>query len=93
MILLGVTDRAKLLGQMLYACNRCGRETTFSVSAIRAWFTLYFIPLIPLGKRHEIRCNLCGVRFKAVDALERQISDWQKSGKFGGSECAAQAAR
>jgi hypothetical protein len=45
-------------------------------------FTLFFIPLFPIGKRYQIVCNLCGLRLKAVDNLRAQLEVWEKTGRF-----------
>lgn len=40
---------------------------------IETWFTLFFIPVIPLGGSHLIRCNLCGLTLKCSPELKAQI--------------------
>jgi hypothetical protein len=39
----------------------------------KRWFTLFFIPVIPLGGSFLIRCNLCGLTLKCSPELKEQI--------------------
>jgi hypothetical protein len=60
-IIFGAIPRKKELGQMPTTCDRCARETVHSLEQRRTWFTLFFLPIFPLGGQHEVRrCNLCG---------------------------------
>jgi hypothetical protein len=38
------------------------------------WFTLFFIPVIPLGTRYTLRCGVCGLATKASAELKQQFS-------------------
>jgi hypothetical protein len=47
-----------------FFCPTCGGDRTFQRREARRWFTLFFIPLIPMQKRGEvIRCTTCGTNF------------------------------
>lgn len=47
-----------------FHCPRCGPSRTYAHQEVRRWFTLYFIPLIPLDKAGEyIECRQCGGTF------------------------------
>ena len=82
MIIWGIRWFAKTLGQLLYGCSNCGKKTVHSAVVQKGWFTLFFIPLIPIGKKYVIVCNLCGLRLKAVDNLRNQLETWEKTGRF-----------
>jgi hypothetical protein len=38
------------------------------------WFTLFFIPVIPLGCNYVVRCGVCGLTTKASPDLKNQIA-------------------
>jgi DNA-directed RNA polymerase subunit RPC12/RpoP len=82
MIIWGIRWFATTLGQLLYSCSNCGKKTAHSAVVQKGWFTLFFIPLIPIGKKYLIVCNLCGLRLKAVDNLKAQLEGWAKTGRF-----------
>ena len=71
-----------MLGQLSYFCSHCGRQTVHSAFTLRNWFTLFFIPLIPFGKKHQIACNVCGCRLNAVRDLKAQLQDWERTGEL-----------
>jgi len=37
------------------------------------WFTLFFIPVIPLGSNYVVRCGVCGLATKASPELKQQL--------------------
>jgi len=69
------------IGQFSYPCSQCSRPTFHTASVLRGSFTIFFIPLIPLGTRYILRCNICGLKRKAVDDLLRQIESWHRTGQ------------
>ena len=45
-------------------CPNCGIPSTLSTYDTRLWFMFYFIPLIPLGRKHIIdQCSRCEAHF------------------------------
>lgn len=53
----GIT-RTKDVGQ--FACPRCAQASNYSLRVQRRWFTLYFIPLIPLNEvGRYVECQGC----------------------------------
>jgi hypothetical protein len=69
-------------GQLPYNCSHCRKTTMYSAIVRKGKFTLFFIPLFPIGKQYQIACNLCGLRLKAVDNLRTQLEVWEKTGRF-----------
>jgi ribosomal protein L37E len=59
-IIFGSNSKNKVMGQMQYVCSRCGRQAFHTIVRSRRWFTLYFLPVIPINKTTTSRCNLCG---------------------------------
>jgi len=53
-----------LIGTGRFACPNCGGDRDYEHRTARRFFTLFFIPLIPLDKVGEVvRCQTCRVRF------------------------------
>jgi hypothetical protein len=70
--LFGLRTRKKPISQIQYPCSKCARPTVFTALESKRWFTLFFIPVIPLGESHLIRCNLCGLTLKSFNSGEHQ---------------------
>ncbi|MBN2475959.1 MAG: zinc-ribbon domain-containing protein [Pirellulales bacterium] len=57
----GFVTSTRQCGQDLRSCPTCGKETFHSLERRRDWFTLFFVPVLPLGRGAGVtRCNLCG---------------------------------
>ncbi len=62
-IFFDIKERRQTFGEETLACDNCGRETAHSLFRTRSWFTLYFVPLIPVTSSYDVSmCNLCGQR-------------------------------
>jgi hypothetical protein len=85
MLIWGTRWSAVTLGQLSYACTNCGKATGHSAVVRKGKFTLFFIPLFPIGKRYMIVCNLCGLRLNAVGDLRAQLAGLEKTGGFSGA--------
>lgn len=76
MIIYGYRRRNKVMGQVPYVCAQCKRNGYHAVVRTSRFFTLFWIPIIPLGSSTTARCNLCGyqekVDNKQADALLAQ---------------------
>ena len=73
--LFGMRTKSKPIKQVQYPCSKCTRPTVFTAMESRRWFTLFFIPVIPLGGNFLIRCNLCGLTLKCSPELQAQITE------------------
>ena len=82
MLIWGIRWFATTLGQLSRMCSHCGKTTVHSAIVRKGKFTLFFIPLFPIGKQYLISCNLCGLRLKAVENLRAQLEVWDKTGTF-----------
>ncbi len=57
----GLHDRQKVIGGGEFECPYCGVRRAYELREFRPHFSLYFIPLIPLGKgREAVVCTHCG---------------------------------
>lgn len=64
MIIWGTRGLTSTVEQGSFNCPRCGPDKRFSVKTVNRWFTLYFIPIIPLGEAGRfLECGNCAGTF------------------------------
>jgi hypothetical protein len=65
-IIWGWRVRFKTLMEGVFFCPTCGGDRTFARKQGRNWFTLFFIPLIPLGHVGDefVECATCRSAYK-----------------------------
>ncbi len=65
-VFFGSRARTSVVGSGRFHCPQCGgEERTYDHKRVRRWFTLYFIPLIPMNVVGEfIHCRACDGTFK-----------------------------
>lgn len=61
-ILFGTRTTPSVMGQLSYVCMRCQQHAWHTFVRSAQWFTLFFIPVIPLGKSTYATCNTCRFR-------------------------------
>jgi hypothetical protein len=59
-ILFGLRRIASRLGMTFMMCGHCQTPSAHPVTRVRRWFTLFFIPIIPLGTKYGVTCTMCG---------------------------------
>jgi hypothetical protein len=65
LIIFGLRVFYRTIGQGVFHCQRCGGDREYRHRAGRRWFTVLFIPLIPLTAAGEhIRCAICGTGYR-----------------------------
>jgi hypothetical protein len=66
LLIFGFRARAKALSTGEFFCGRCGADRSYVLQQIRRWFTLFFIPLFPVGKAlgEQVKCSTCGTCFR-----------------------------
>ncbi len=64
MILFGYKSKPKVLGEANKPCKNCKRKTMHGLVKLTEWFTLYFIPIIPLTNELFVLCGRCGSKTK-----------------------------
>jgi hypothetical protein len=64
-IIFGIRDRIASLGAGWFFCPRCHGDRHFTRKGVRRWFTLFFVPIAPLGgtTTTHIWCDTCGTAF------------------------------
>ena len=82
-ILFGTKAREKDVGSGQFYCPRCRTNRRYTHRRASRYFTLYFIPLIPMGKLGEyVECGECGGRFDPQvldidpDRIEKAARPW-----------------
>ena len=61
MIIWGYRTRVAILATLTYICETCGIQAAHRVLRRRRWFTLFFIPVAPLGAgKYTDTCINCG---------------------------------
>lgn len=64
LLLFGITTRTKTLGSGTFYCRNEGGERSYLLLEARRWFTLFFIPVIPLKVLGElVQCSSCGAQY------------------------------
>jgi hypothetical protein len=61
LIIFGWRVRFKTVAQGVFFCPSCGGDRHYSLQQARRWFTLFFIPVIPLGHVGDqfVHCDTC----------------------------------
>ena len=60
LILFGLRRRGYRLANVFAMCGICHTPAAQAVVRIKTFFTLFFIPLIPVGTKYRSTCTLCG---------------------------------
>ncbi len=60
-----VRERIECIVGDAVTCGRCGRLVLINIVSARVWFTLFFLPIFPVGKKryYEV-CPNCGIRYE-----------------------------
>ena len=60
MIIWGLRAYTTLLATLVYVCDRCGTNAAHQLTKRVRKFTLFFIPLFPVGTKFLDTCVACG---------------------------------
>jgi hypothetical protein len=71
LIIFGRRRRGYRMAHVLAMCGRCHSPATQAVVRIKTFFTLFFVPLIPLGTKYRSTCTNCS----ATIELSRDQAD------------------
>ena len=65
LVIFGFRVLYRTIGHGTFHCQRCGGDREYARRAGRRWFTLFFIPVVPLGRAGEhVRCAVCRTRYR-----------------------------
>jgi predicted nucleic acid-binding protein len=72
LIIFGIRRKAYRLATVFAVCSLCHTPAAQAVARVRTFFSLFFIPLIPLTSRYRMTCTMCGqsVSITAADASQ-----------------------
>ena len=63
-LIFGFRNSSRNLGLAQATCPHCGNRAAQRVDRDKRAFSVFFIPLIPLGSSHVATCTACGRRTK-----------------------------
>ena len=67
LLIWGWRTRASVLAQGTFLCPDCCADRGYEHKQMRRWFTLFFIPVIPLKRLGEfVECTTCGGTYKTA---------------------------
>jgi hypothetical protein len=59
-ILFGFRRKSTRLATIFVMCAHCHTPAAHALARTRRYFTLFFIPVIPLGTKYFTTCTMCG---------------------------------
>jgi hypothetical protein len=62
LFIFGMRRKSYITGHVTKACPHCGVTCSQTQIMSKRFFTVFFIPLIPLGTSHFTTCTSCGQR-------------------------------
>lgn len=92
-LLFGFRRRGQRLGVLMWPCSRCGVATAHTLTYIRTWFTLFFIPVIPFPTRRKLVCTNCGNADKFDKTQRQSIEEAARAGAARAAAIAQAAAQ
>ena len=71
-LIFGIKRLKRRLVTTFALCGRCGTPAAQVVTRIGTWFSLFFVPLIPLGTKYLSTCTFCGesTKLEKLQALQ-----------------------
>jgi hypothetical protein len=95
LLIFGMRNRVGRHGPCVAAsCPRCHNEVVLGYLVVTRWFTLFFIPLIPLSRRRLLVCPICTWQREVSKASEHlaiemiDITSQWKANRLGDAEYA-----
>lgn len=80
MIIWGTRGLTSTVDEGTFHCPRCGPGKRFKLMVVKRWFTLYFIPIIPMGQAGRyVECKGCAGTF---DPQVRDYDPEEENARF-----------
>lgn len=73
LVIFGFKNSARNLGLAQATCPRCGHRAAQRVDRRKRAFSVFFIPIIPLGSSYEATCTACGTTTRISRDQAEQI--------------------
>lgn len=66
LIIFGTRLRARTIATGEFFCQYCGADRNYVLQQLRRWFTLFFLPVLPMGKvlGEQVKCTTCGTCYR-----------------------------
>jgi hypothetical protein len=66
LIIFGTRLRARAIATGEFFCQHCGADRNYVLQELRRWFTLFFLPVLPMGKvlGEQVKCSTCGTCYR-----------------------------
>jgi hypothetical protein len=91
LIIFGLRVFYRTIAQGTFHCRRCGGDRKYLNRAGRRWFTLFFIPVIPLNAVGEhVQCTTCRTRY-VTDVLNQPTTAQMQAALPAGMRAAVSA--
>jgi len=91
LIIWGLRVLYRTLGRGVFFCRRCGGDREYRHRAGRRWFTLFFLPVIPLTTVGEhVQCTTCRTRY-VTDVLSQPTTARMQAALPAGMRAAVSA--
>ncbi len=74
MIIFGSRVYTRVIATLMLVCQRCGNPAAHRVQERITRFTLFFIPLFPIGSRRFLTCTFCGTTTPISKELANQYA-------------------
>ena len=89
LIFFGLRVFYRTAGHGTLHCQRCGGDRGYRHKVGRRWFTLFFIPVVPINKAGQhVQCAVCGTRYR-MDVLCLPTSAQMQQALPAGTRAAA----
>jgi hypothetical protein len=59
-LIFGIKRMVRRLGTVFAMCGQCHSPAAQVIVRRSTWFSLFFIPVVPLGSKYVSTCTLCG---------------------------------
>ena len=59
LIVFGIRKMRRRLGVALMMCGHCRQPCAHSIVRLQTWFSLFFVPVLPVGTTFFTVCSLC----------------------------------
>lgn len=74
LVIFGLSRKERILAALPRACGNCGHPGPQVLAKRSRRFTLFFVPVLPLGSRHEVSCRWCGASRRVSSDEARQLA-------------------
>jgi hypothetical protein len=90
-ILFGIKRMRRRLATVFALCGQCSTPAAQVLVRVSTWFSLFFIPVIPLGTTYVSTCTFCGRSVKVDKAQALQMESVSQQAQPGAAPPAPQA--